>query len=164
MRERLVRGRARQPLGAVAFDLQMSRLKPYSQNSVFEIPRPKRSEEHPTMKPPELVAAQLANSSRRGDAILDLFAGSGSTLIAAEQLGRRSNGPTCDQGQGSAEVPDRRGLSGAGVFRRGSKGVGGRRAPGHSSDRLGGGRRGVAASPTGGGGGTGSTSCPRRRG
>ena len=43
----------------------------------------------PTMKPVALIAAQLANSSRRGEAVLDLFAGSGSTLIACEQLGRR---------------------------------------------------------------------------
>jgi DNA modification methylase len=41
------------------------------------------------MKPVALIAAQLANSSRRGDPVLDLFAGSGSTLIASEQLGRR---------------------------------------------------------------------------
>ena len=41
------------------------------------------------MKPVALVAAQLRNSSRRGDPVLDLFAGSGSTLIACEQLGRR---------------------------------------------------------------------------
>jgi DNA modification methylase len=36
-----------------------------------------------------LITAQLANSSPRGDTVLDLFAGSGSTLIACEQLGRR---------------------------------------------------------------------------
>ena len=41
------------------------------------------------MKPVALVAAQLRNSSRRGDPVLDLFAGSGSTLIACEQLDRR---------------------------------------------------------------------------
>jgi DNA modification methylase len=41
------------------------------------------------MKPVALVAAMLRNSSRRGDPVLDLFAGSGSTLIACEQLGRR---------------------------------------------------------------------------
>nr|MDP9276806.1 DNA methylase N-4 [Actinomycetota bacterium] len=43
----------------------------------------------PTMKPVALVAAMLRNSSQRGDPVLDLFAGSGSTLIACEQLGRR---------------------------------------------------------------------------
>ena len=60
-----------------------------SQSSVFFVDRPARSEVHPTMKPVALIAAQLRNSSRRGDAVLDLFAGSGSTMIACEQLGRR---------------------------------------------------------------------------
>lgn len=60
-----------------------------SQTTVFEIPRPKRSEEHPTMKPVELIKAMLLNSSTRGDAVLDPFAGSGSTLIAADTIGRR---------------------------------------------------------------------------
>jgi DNA modification methylase len=60
-----------------------------SQRSVFNIARPARSELHPTMKPVELIAAMLTNSSRRGDTVLDLFGGSGSTLIACEQLGRR---------------------------------------------------------------------------
>ena len=41
------------------------------------------------MKPVALIAAQLSNSSLRGDTVLDPFAGSGSTLIACEQLGRR---------------------------------------------------------------------------
>src|SRR5947207_10036689 len=60
-----------------------------AQSSVFFVDRPARSEAHPTMKPVALIAAQLRNSSRRGDPVLDLFAGSGSTLIACEQLGRR---------------------------------------------------------------------------
>jgi DNA modification methylase len=60
-----------------------------AQSSVFFVDRPRRSESHPSMKPVELIAAQLRNSSRRGEAVLDLFAGSGSTLIACEQLGRR---------------------------------------------------------------------------
>jgi 16S rRNA G966 N2-methylase RsmD len=59
-----------------------------AQSSVFFVDRPRRSESHPSMKPVELIAAQLRNSSRRGEAVLDLFAGSGSTLIACEQLGR----------------------------------------------------------------------------
>ena len=40
------------------------------------------------MKPVELIAAMLANSTRRGDLVLDPFAGSGSTLLACEGLGR----------------------------------------------------------------------------
>ena len=43
---------------------------------------------HPTMKPVALVGRLMLNSSRRGDAVLDPFAGSGTTLIAAEQLHR----------------------------------------------------------------------------
>ena len=60
-----------------------------SQDTVWEIPRPKRSAEHPTMKPVALVERALTNSSERGDIVLDPFAGSGSTLIAAELTGRR---------------------------------------------------------------------------
>jgi DNA modification methylase len=59
------------------------------QDSVWEIPRPRRSDEHPTMKPVELVARALRNSSRPSDIVYEPFAGSGTTLIAAEQLGRR---------------------------------------------------------------------------
>jgi site-specific DNA-methyltransferase (adenine-specific) len=59
-----------------------------AQDTVFEVPRPTVSAEHPTMKPVTLIAAMLANSTRRGDLVLDPFGGSGSTLIAGEQLGR----------------------------------------------------------------------------
>jgi site-specific DNA-methyltransferase (adenine-specific) len=59
-------------------------------DDVWEIPRPRRSEEHPTMKPVELVVRAMTNSSRTGDSILDPFGGSGTTLIAAEQTGRRA--------------------------------------------------------------------------
>lgn len=50
--------------------------------------KPARSEEHPTMKPVKLIAHLIVNSSRRGETVLDLFGGSGTTLIAAEQLDR----------------------------------------------------------------------------
>jgi len=60
-----------------------------AQSSALFFDRPARSSEHPTMKPVGLLAALLQNSSRRGDVVLDPFAGSGSTLIACEQLGRR---------------------------------------------------------------------------
>lgn len=57
-------------------------------DDVWEIPRPKRSEEHPTMKPVALVARAIQNSSGKGALVLDPFLGSGTTVIAAEQLGR----------------------------------------------------------------------------
>jgi DNA modification methylase len=63
-------------------------LKDRKQSDLWEIPRPKVSVEHPTMKPVALVAKAMLNSSRAGDAALDLFGGSGTTLIAAEQTGR----------------------------------------------------------------------------
>lgn len=52
---------------------------------------------HPTMKPVGLVAATLRNSTRRGDLVLDSFLGSGTTLIAAEWLGRACLGVDCDE-------------------------------------------------------------------
>jgi site-specific DNA-methyltransferase (adenine-specific) len=60
-----------------------------AQDTVWEIPRPRRSETHPTMKPVELVARALSNSSRPGDLVYEPFAGSGTTIIAAEQTRRR---------------------------------------------------------------------------
>lgn len=58
------------------------------QTTVFEYDKPLRSAEHPTMKPVELFAQQMLNSSMPGDIVLDLFAGSGTTLIAAVQNSR----------------------------------------------------------------------------
>ena len=60
------------------------------QSSVLEFDRPTRSLEHPTMKPVKLFAYLIGNSSVQGDRVLDLFAGSGTTLIACEELGRRA--------------------------------------------------------------------------
>jgi site-specific DNA-methyltransferase (adenine-specific) len=56
------------------------------QDTVWEIPRPKANKEHPTMKPIELIAKALKNSAKPKQIVLDSFGGSGSTLIAAEQL------------------------------------------------------------------------------
>ena len=58
------------------------------QTDVWNIARPKVSELHPTTKPIELIARAIENSSKQKDSILDLFGGSGSTLIAAETLNR----------------------------------------------------------------------------
>jgi DNA modification methylase len=65
-------------------------------SSVFEVPRPKASPEHPTSKPVALVEAMVKNSTKSGEIVLDAFLGSGSTLIAAERLGRRCFGIELD--------------------------------------------------------------------
>lgn len=59
------------------------------QKSVWEIDRVSHCELHPTMKPIALIVNALLNSSEEGDGILDLFGGSGSTMIACEETGRR---------------------------------------------------------------------------
>lgn len=59
-------------------------------DTVWEIPRPRRSETHPTMKPVELVARAIENSTKPGQLVVDPFAGSGSTLIACHQTGRQA--------------------------------------------------------------------------
>lgn len=58
------------------------------QSTVLEFDKPTRNAEHPTMKPIDLLVYIIKNSSRENDLILDLFGGSGSTLIAAEQTKR----------------------------------------------------------------------------
>jgi DNA modification methylase len=63
-------------------------LKDRRQCDVWDFSRPKKSVEHPTMKPVELVARAVQNSSRPGNIVLDLFGGSGTTMLACEQLGR----------------------------------------------------------------------------
>ncbi len=66
------------------------------QGDVWSIPRPAESELHPTMKPLALVERAMENSSRVGDVVLDLFLGSGSTVIAAERTGRICYGMELD--------------------------------------------------------------------
>ena len=61
-----------------------------TQDTVWAVPRPKRSEEHPTMKPVALVTRAIENHTAPGELVLDPFAVSGTTLIAAEITGRRA--------------------------------------------------------------------------
>lgn len=58
------------------------------QSDVWFIDRPKKSEDHPTTKPLELVERSLRNSSKPGSIVQDLFSGSGTTLLACERTGR----------------------------------------------------------------------------
>ena len=60
----------------------------YAKTSVWNFDRPTQSKEHPTMKPLELLGEILLNATIENDVVLDLFGGSGSTLIACEQLNR----------------------------------------------------------------------------
>ena len=59
------------------------------QSTILEFARPKRSEEHPTMKPIPLFDYQIRNSSKEGDIVFDSFGGSGTTIMACEQNGRK---------------------------------------------------------------------------
>jgi DNA modification methylase len=57
-------------------------------DTVWEISKPTRSAEHPTMKPIALVARAVQNSSVKGNLVLDPFGGLGATLMACEETGR----------------------------------------------------------------------------
>jgi len=59
------------------------------QTSIFEYPKPQKSDLHPTMKPVALVEKLISNSSQAGDSIYEPFSGSGTTIIAAQKTGRR---------------------------------------------------------------------------
>lgn len=59
------------------------------QTTVWQIDRPTASPEHPTMKPVELVVRAVQNSSKNVDIIFDPFVGSGTTIVACENLKRR---------------------------------------------------------------------------
>ena len=59
-------------------------------NTIWNFDKPRKCDLHPTMKPVELVAEALLNSSKEEDPVIDFFGGSGTTLIACEQLNRRA--------------------------------------------------------------------------
>jgi DNA modification methylase len=61
-----------------------------SQSTLWQVDKPTANRLHPTMKPVELIERALANSSRAGAIVVDLFGGSGSTMIACERLHRQA--------------------------------------------------------------------------
>jgi len=65
-------------------------------SDIWRYDKPVKSSEHPTMKPIELCIEAIKNSSKRGDIVLDLFLGSGSTLIASEKIERKCYGVELD--------------------------------------------------------------------
>ena len=60
------------------------------QTTILEFDKPTRNGEHPTMKPVSLFEYQMLNNTKGGDLVLDLFGGSGTTMLAAEKHGRHS--------------------------------------------------------------------------
>lgn len=58
--------------------------------TVWDIAKPLKNDLHPTMKPIELIANCILDVTKEGDSVVDIFGGSGSTLIAAEQLNRKA--------------------------------------------------------------------------
>lgn len=60
-----------------------------SLTTIMDFKKPIRNDLHPTMKPVELIAFQITNSSRENEIVLDLFGGSGTTLMACEQTKRQ---------------------------------------------------------------------------
>lgn len=69
--------------------IEAMRKSPLIPTTVIREDKPLHNDLHPTMKPIRLLARLIANSSRKGDVVLDQFGGSGSTLIACEETGRR---------------------------------------------------------------------------
>ena len=59
------------------------------QTTIIKMDRPQRNAEHPTMKPIPLIAYQIGNSSKADDIVCDGFGGSGTTMVASEQMKRR---------------------------------------------------------------------------
>ena len=76
------------------------------ENSIMRELKPKRNDVHPTMKPVALIQRMLKNSAKPGAIIIDLFGGSGSTLIACEQLGM--NARLCELSPQYVDVAVRR--------------------------------------------------------
>jgi site-specific DNA-methyltransferase (adenine-specific) len=64
------------------------------QTTVLDFDRPKKNAEHPTMKPVPLFDYEICNSTKEGDIVLDLFGGSGTTIMACEQDGRTAEAVT----------------------------------------------------------------------
>ena len=71
--------------------------KEYSEDDVWDIDRKRKNDLHPTMKPIPLIEKAIGYSSKKDGSVLDLFLGSGSTLIAAEKLNRKCYGMELDE-------------------------------------------------------------------
>ena len=64
-------------------------MHPKDESVIYE-DKPHKSDLHPTMKPVKLVGRFVTNNTQPGEVVLDIFGGSGTTMIACEQLGRKA--------------------------------------------------------------------------
>jgi len=71
-------------------------VKKRQRTDIWRHDKPVRSAEHPTMKPVSLCTEAIINSSKKGEIVLDLFLGSGSTLLACEKVDRTCYGMELD--------------------------------------------------------------------
>ena len=90
-----------------------------TQTTVWEYPKPSSSKEHPTMKPIPVIERCIKNSSQRGWLVYDPFLGSGTTLIAATNLGRKCYGLEIDPGYCDVIVERWESLTGKKAVRNG---------------------------------------------
>ena len=67
-----------------------SNIWPYAGVNAFRAGRMEELKSHPTAKPVNLVSDAMKDCTRRGDVVLDTFSGSGTTILAAERVGRRA--------------------------------------------------------------------------
>lgn len=89
-----------------------------TETTLWSIPRPKKSEHHPTTKPVELYARAIRNSSDKGQLVIEPFAGSGTGVIACEQLERRCVTTELDPGYCDVVVERWQNLTGEKATRR----------------------------------------------
>ena len=82
------------------------------QDTVWEVDRPPKSPEHPTMKPLALIERALLNSTHRKGVVVDFFGGSGSTMLACEKTGRRNVSIEIDPGYCQVIIERWEGLTG----------------------------------------------------
>ena len=83
-----------------------------SQSTLWEEKKPAANRMHPTTKPVELIERALLNSSKCGDIVVDLFGGSGSTLIACERADRKARLMEIDPKYADVIVPALAGIHG----------------------------------------------------
>ncbi len=88
--QQLEDGRWQVVVGDAAFIVSGEAKVELAPSTVFNEPKPAKSELHPTMKPVSLVMRHLRNSARQGDLVVDAFGGSGSTAVASHKLGMKS--------------------------------------------------------------------------